>query len=79
MERRITATSKLEGTKVSYNFDHTVKITPAVLEQIIRDIVQQQQGLKVKSVKFDITREYDHHNDHTSFFDGVTVVLGDRL
>jgi hypothetical protein len=81
-ERRITATPLPQvkpATVEGYAFDHTVTIVPSVLEKIIRDAVQTQMGLQVKGIKFNVSKDYDHHNSYTPTFDGVTVTLGNKL
>ena len=81
MERRISATPlpQVTSAKSGYDFDHTVNINKATLEAIIRDAVQAQTGQAVKSVRFEISKEYDNYNDYTAVFDGATVTLGGKL
>ncbi len=61
---------------MKYNFETSAKLSADVLKEMIKTMVEEQTGNKVKDINFNITKktigcgtnEYD-----TMFFDGATI------
>ena len=61
-----------------YNFDFAVsaKITPKVVEEMIKKVVEEQTGKKVASIEFSmrsVTKGWQRDEYTETVFDGVTV------
>ena len=61
-----------------YNFDFAVsaKVSPKVVEEMIKKVVEEQTGKKVASVKVEvrtISTGYGYGERDETVFDGVTV------
>lgn len=67
-----------------YNFDiaMSAKVSPKVVEEMIRKVVEEQTGKKVASIKFDVKNVLKGHqmNEYNEVvFEGATVYFeGDR-
>ena len=61
-----------------YNFDFAVsaKISPKVVEEMIKKVVEEQTGKKVASLEFNmrtVTKGWQRDEYTETVFDGVTV------
>ena len=61
-----------------YNFDFAVsaKISPKVVEEMIKKVVEEQTGKKVASIEFNmrsVTKGWQRDEYTETVFDGVTV------
>jgi hypothetical protein len=84
--RRISSTPGIAGAVpgrvkpedlLKYDFDHTLTINVATLEQMVTDVVSKQTGHAVTKVSFNVTRDDHWENDY--YLSNVQVTLGAKL
>jgi hypothetical protein len=72
-----TSFNSTPEASVSYDFDHTLTINKATLEQMVTDVVSKQTGHAVTKVSFNVTR--DERWEHDFYLSNVQVTLGSKL
>lgn len=65
---------------MNYNFDFAVSatISQKIVEEMVKKIVEEQTGRKVKSISFGVTAQSDRDDRYTTYVpNGCTVTFAD--